>query len=49
MPLMYACAKNEADIVKTLRKRGADSAFKDKLGRTAAERAHGEDNPCMTP
>lgn len=48
-PLMYACAKNEADIVRTLRERGADDTLKDKLGRTAAERAHGEPNPCTVP
>lgn len=48
-PLMYACAKNEAGIVTTLRERGADSTLEDKLGRTAAERAHGEDNPCAAP
>lgn len=48
-PLMYACAKNEADIVTTLREHGADSTLKDKLGRTAAERAHGRDNPCGVP
>lgn len=46
-PLMYACAKNEPDLVKILRSRGADPKRKDKLGRTAAERAHGQDNPCV--
>lgn len=45
-PLMYACAKNQREIVQVLRKAGANPTLKDKLGRTAAERAHGEDNPC---
>lgn len=45
-PLMYACAKNHGEIVQTLRAAGADPTLKDKLGRTAAERAHGDDNPC---
>jgi hypothetical protein len=45
-PLMYACAKNQRALVETLQSRGADPTLKDKLGRTAAERAHGENNPC---
>lgn len=45
-PLMYACAKNQPEIVRTLRSEGADPKVKDNLGRTAAERAHGDDNPC---
>lgn len=45
-PLMYACAKNQRQIVRSLRKHGADPRVTDNLGRTAAERAHGEDNPC---
>jgi ankyrin repeat protein len=44
--LMYACAKNQRDVVQTLRERGADPDLRDKLGRTAAERAHGDPNPC---
>jgi ankyrin repeat protein len=46
-PLMYACSKNQADIVRSLLRRGADLSLKDKLGRSAAERAHGTDNPCV--
>lgn len=45
-PLMYACAKNEAAIIQLLRDRGARSDLEDNLGRTAAERAHGDSNPC---
>lgn len=45
-PLMYACAKNQAAVIDTLMARGADPSLKDKLGRTAGERAHGENNPC---
>lgn len=45
-PLMYACAKNQPVIVDNLKARGADPNLKDKLGRTAAERAHGDGNPC---
>jgi len=45
-PLMYACSKNEKEIVQLLVDHGADPSLKDKLGRTAAERAHGEGNPC---
>ncbi len=45
-PLMYACAKNQAAIIENLKARGADPSLKDKLGRTAAERAHGDGNPC---
>jgi hypothetical protein len=46
-PLMYACSKNLTKIVQTLLERGADPSLKDKLGRTAEERAHGPDNPCV--
>ena len=45
-PLMYACAKNQAAVIEALKARGADPGVKDKLGRTAAERAHGDENPC---
>jgi ankyrin repeat protein len=45
-PLMYACAKNHGEIVRALQAAGADPTIEDKLGRTAAERAHGDDNPC---
>jgi len=45
-PLMYACAKNQPGVIALLKESGADVAAKDNLGRTAAERAHGEDNPC---
>lgn len=45
-PLMYACSKNSRDMVGALHDAGADSTLVDKLGRTAAERAHGQGNPC---
>lgn len=45
-PLMYACAKNLEDTVAALLGAGADPLLLDKLGRTAAERAHGANNPC---
>ena len=44
--LMYACAKNARDVVKALEDADADPSLVDALGRTAADRAHGEDNPC---
>lgn len=46
-PLMYACGKNDAQMVQALSEHGADPNIEDKLGRTAADRAHGEDNPCV--
>ncbi|MFZ1863668.1 MAG: ankyrin repeat domain-containing protein [Polyangiales bacterium] len=46
-PLMYACSKNQNKIVQALLDRGADPSLRDKLGRTAEERGHGADNPCV--
>ncbi|MGD8316623.1 MAG: ankyrin repeat domain-containing protein, partial [Myxococcales bacterium] len=46
-PLMYACSKNEAQIVQTLLQGGADPSLKDNLGRTAEDRGHGGANPCI--
>jgi ankyrin repeat protein len=45
--LMYACSKNDAKMVHMLTNRGADRTIEDNLGRTAAQRAHGEHNPCI--
>jgi ankyrin repeat protein len=44
---MYACSKNEAQIVQTLLQGGADPSLKDNLGRTAEDRGHGGANPCI--
>ena len=44
--LMYACAKNARDVVKVLEDAGANPSLVDALGRDAADRAHGDDNPC---
>lgn len=48
-PLMYACGKNDRAMVRALNEHGADPSLEDKLGRTAADRAHGDDNPCAKP
>lgn len=45
-PLMYACSKNRPSTIQLLRDRGANESLRDKLGRSAAERAHGDPNPC---